>query len=134
MVWDWIRDLVHCDGALGEQITDGTALAANLAAISLAIFVVLPTFHAIVRIQRAPGFSERVGMRRVRRAFAAIGTASCLFTAAVVVGVAGRHLTCRLILYFQEAATVAGALLFFVAIYLIWRSATSSLGDPDPTR
>jgi hypothetical protein len=134
MAWEWIKHLVHRDNALVDQLTDGTVLAASLAAISLAIFMVLPTFHAIVRLQGTPGFSGRIGMRRIRRAFAAIGTASCLFTAAVVVGITGRHLTCRLVLYAQEALTVAGTLLFFVAIYLVWRSAISSLGDPDPTQ
>jgi len=134
VVWEWIGTLIQCDEDLAEKLADGTALAANLAAISLAIFVVLPTFHAIVKMQRAPGFSERVGMRRIRRAFAAIGTASCLFTLAVIVGIFGNHLRCRPVVYIQEATTLGGTLLFFVAIYFVWRSATVSLGDPDPTK
>ncbi|WP_444947144.1 hypothetical protein [Micromonospora ureilytica] len=121
--------LLHQDPSLAEPIKDATALAASLAAISVAIFIVLPTFHSIIRLQGAPGFSEFVAGRRVLRGLHALAFASGLFSASVVLGVPGRHFPCKLVLYGQEGMTTLATLLFFVAIYVVWRSSVRSFND-----
>ncbi|MGW5555591.1 hypothetical protein ACWER9_00015 [Micromonospora sp. NPDC003944] len=121
--------LLHQDPGLAEPIKDATALAASLAAISVAIFIVLPTFHSIIRLQGAPGFSEFMAGRRVLRGLHALAFASGLFSASVVLGILGRHFPCKLVLYGQEGMTTLATLLFFVAIYVVWRSSVRSFND-----
>ncbi|GIJ31546.1 MULTISPECIES: hypothetical protein [Micromonospora] len=124
-----LTSLLDQDPGLAEPIKDGTALAASLAAVSVAIFIVLPTFHGIIRMRGAPGFSEYAAARRVLRGLHALAFASALFSAAVVVGIVGRHFPCRLVLYAQEGLTVVATLLFFVAIYVVWRSSVHTFAE-----
>ncbi|MFG3698053.1 hypothetical protein ACLMMQ_30020 [Bacillus mobilis] len=124
-----LRGLLHQDPSLAEPIKDATALAASLAAISVAIFIVLPTFQKIIQLQRAPGFSEFADSRRVLRGLHALAFASGLFSASVVLGIPGRHFPCKLVLYGQEGMTTLATLLFFVAIYVVWRSSVRSFNE-----
>lgn len=125
----FLQELLRQDSSLADPIKDTTALAASLAAISVAIFIILPTFHSVIRLQGAPAFSEYATARRIIRGLHVLAVASGLFCAAVIVGIPGRHFPCRLVLYFQEAASAGGMLLFLVAIYIVWKSTATTFDE-----
>ncbi|MFD3381168.1 MULTISPECIES: hypothetical protein [unclassified Streptomyces] len=115
-----VDNLLHFTPSTADRIADTTALSASLAAVSLAIFLVLPTFRLLVTKSEQLGYSDYIRIRSLFRGFTILGGASILFTVSVILGIAGAHWPCKLILLSQETFCILGLTLSIVAIIKVW--------------
>lgn len=111
-----------CDIAeeLGSGISEMTSLGASLAAVTIAIFLVMPVFHAAIAAEGRKVFFGYTRSRRLFAGFTALATASALFIAEVFVGIIGRHIPTSGLLFTQEIMCAIGLLLSFAAIVIVW--------------
>lgn len=103
------------------------SLSASLAAVSLAVFLVLPTFRGLIEREQHPGYSEYEKLKRLFRGFTSLGIASILFSIGTALGVIGQHWSCKALLLCQQLACVIGLILSALAIVTVWRTVASSL-------
>lgn len=122
-----VDDLLRFTPSTADHIADTTALSASLAAISLAIFLVLPTFRPLVTKSEQPGYSEYIRIRSLFRGFTVLGGASILFTVSAILGIVGAHWPCKLILLPQETFCILGLTLSIVAIVKVWTTISISI-------
>ncbi|MFF5308791.1 hypothetical protein [Streptomyces massasporeus] len=114
----------------GERIVGTAALSASLAAVSLAVFLVLPNFRPLVA-KNGQGYSEYVRSRSLFRGFTIVGCACLQFSAATILGIFGSHWPCKIILLIQEALCVFGLVLSMAAIFSVWSTISASIKSDD---
>lgn len=114
-----------------DRIGDTTALAASFAAVSLAIFLVLPTFRHLVTRNEQPRYSDYMRIRSLFRGFTILGCASILFSSASILGIFGAHWPSELILLIQETCCVCGLILSMTAIVTVWADVSISIKVDD---
>lgn len=112
--------------ALSAGISEMTSLAATLAAVSLAIFLVLPMFRELIERDGDRQFTNYRKLKKLFRGFTALAVASILFSAATLLGLAGLHWPSTEMLDVQEGASALGIVLSIVAIIIVWSTIASS--------
>jgi hypothetical protein len=114
------------DAALNQSISDMTTLTAALAAVSLAIFLVLPMFRELIERDGDRQFSNYRKLQKLFRGFTALAVASTLFSVATLLGLAGLHWPSTPLLDSQEVAAAVGLVLSITAIVIVWNTIASS--------
>jgi hypothetical protein len=112
--------------ALSQSISGMTALTATLAAVSLAIFLVLPMFRELIEQDRDRQYSNYKKLRKLFRGFEALAIASVLFSAATLLGLAGLHWPSTMLLDIQQLASAVGIALSIAAIVIVWQTIAGS--------
>src|SRR5579872_4594337 len=98
MLISYFGELFRRDNWLSSDISNMASLSASLAAVSLAVFLVLPTFRGLIEREQHPGYSEYEKLKRLFRGFTSLGIASILFSIGTALGVIGQHWSCKALL------------------------------------
>lgn len=112
--------MLNVNACLTSKINEMTALGANLAAVSIAIFLVMPLFRAAISSEGRRVFFGFRQSRRLFFGFTALAAASVLFIFNVLLGIVGRHLPTQALLLAQEALCSAGLVLLVIAVAVVW--------------
>jgi hypothetical protein len=114
------------NSALLGNITNIMLLSATLAAVSLAIFLVLPSFRGLIEQNGIKEFSGRAQLVSLFRGFTALAIASILFSVATLLGLTGEHWPSNPILYAQQALSAIGLILSMASIVIVWLTISKS--------